>query len=99
MAEKTTALTPAEWRGLCMLNVAQMHAWLESSAPNLDAAALPGMEAHLDRIRSFLRAWSVSQPPKPVETVEAKANGAAPVKKGGWPLGRPRKRQNPAVQQ
>ena len=100
MSEKTTALTPAEWRGLCMLNVAQMHAWIEASSPNLDAAALPSMEAHLDRIRAFLRAWSVSQP-KPIEAkpVETKPNGvAAPVKKrGGWPRGKPRKRMNPAV--
>ena len=99
MAEKTTALTPAEWRGLCMLNVAQMHAWLENSGPVLNAEALPGMESHLDRIRAFLRAWSLAQP-KLVEAkpVEPKANGAV-KRKGGWPLGRPRKRMNPAVQQ
>lgn len=129
-APKVMALAPADWRQLCLLNVAQLHDYVSSIPAHNEAGtsaltdeAMVVIDAHLDRGRAFLTAWRKSRvpgmaaPAKPAErtisTAEimdgmqrqadqhAAKNGAVSTKKkGGWPLGKPRKpKPQPGAQQ
>lgn len=103
-APKVLQLTPAEWKQQCLFSVAQLHAYLESIPPHTEAGAssltadvMAGIEVHVARGRSFLRAWQLSRVPgvvAPAPSVpqqKATGNGhAGPKKKGGWPKGKKR---------
>lgn len=106
MAEKTTGkvaqLTPEEWKQLCILNMVQLHNYLQSIPGNTETGA-SGLtdqvrniiDAHLARGHTFLRAWQLSRFEMPQVRVAQPAapasNGA--VKKGGWPKGKKRTRK------
>jgi len=106
---KTMQLSPAHWRQLCLLNVAQLHDYVssipahtEGGTSALTAAEMIVIDAHLAEQRAFLAAWSKSRmpafvaPTPPAEAKAVQANGAEPVKrKGGWPKGRKRKPAQP----
>lgn len=112
--KKTIALAPAHWRQLALLNVAQLHNFIdgipaqtESGISALTDEQIAVIDAHLDEHRSFLRAWRLSRMPQMAAQQPApapqQANGKhepEPVRrKGGWPKGKPRKPKQPAVQQ
>lgn len=99
---KVAQLTPEEWKQLVLLNAAQLQNWLqgipgntESGAAGVTADHLALVDGHLNRLRTFLRAWSVakidvpaqrSAPSQPAtSTIDAAAKG-----KGGWPKGKKR---------
>lgn len=104
-APKTMQLAPADWRQLYLLNVAQLHDYVSSIPAHVEGGtsaltdeAMAFIDAHLDRGRAFLVAWRKSRVPglaaqQPAQTQQT-ANGQhapKPKKKGGWPLGKPRK--------
>lgn len=98
-------LMPADWRQLVLLNLAQAHDFISSIAPMTEAgiSALTDeqmtiYQRHVARGQELLTGWRKSRMPgieaeaaKPAQA-QPQANGAVPVKrKGGWPLGKPRK--------
>lgn len=86
---RTTAqLMPEEWKQLCLLNVGQLHAFLQSipsatetGASNLTDEHYAMIEAQIARAATFLNAWrraripgSIAEPAKvEAPTPEAKA--------------------------
>jgi hypothetical protein len=111
---KTAQLTPEEWKQLCVLNVAQLQQFLQNIPSNTEGGTsgftdehMALIDGHLQRGRSFLRAWSLArvavqgaqpQPAAPAQASEQpQPNGAAPARRGGWPKGRKRVRKVRAV--
>lgn len=100
MTEKTTSLTPEEWKQLCLLNVTQLHNFLqgvpaqtEGGVAGISDQHLALIEGHLQRGSAFLRAWQKSRPVIPVAKADdqskpVEANGVK--RKGGWPKGKKR---------
>lgn len=98
--KKTTQLTAEEWKQLALLNASQLMNFLQGIPGNTESGSAGLTEqhmlligGHLDRMASFLRAWSVARvevPPAQVE-VPAEPPVAEAAKKGGWPKGKSRK--------
>lgn len=60
----TTALSPDEWKTLCMVNVTQLHSFLQNIPPMMETGVagltdehLALIDGHLNRQRAFLNAW------------------------------------------
>lgn len=99
---KTTTLSAEQWKSLCLLNVTQLHNFLqavpsnmESGAPGMDEARMGAIGNHLEELDRFMRAWSLTKLPQAEQTEEAPKAEAAEAteapKRGGWPKGKPRK--------
>lgn len=102
---KTMQLAPAHWRQLCLLNAEQLHGFLSSIPAQTEAGAsaltdelMAAIDHHVAEGRAFLTAWRKSRvpmmaAPEPAKIEQKATNGAAEPKrkKGGWPLGKPRK--------
>lgn len=102
--QKSTQLSPEEWKQLCVLNCQQLLNFLnacpamgkmegsEDIVSGMTSARIAEIDAHVARSRQFLMAWARSKPvgiPEPVKQEAApEANGAAPPVKK---RGRPRK--------
>lgn len=106
---KAVQLDPAEWKALALTNVGQLHAFYSGiEAPSMQDLQTIG--THLDRMRSFAHAWHMSQRPQ-VQTPQqlqqepkqvaavSDIPGEKPARKGGWPLGKKRKRNGAAQQE
>lgn len=112
-APRTMQLAPADWRQLCLLNVAQLHDYVSSIPAHNEAGtsaltdeAIAVIDIHLERQRAFLTAWRKSRVPGLAAVQPAPAQQTAngqhepkPKKKGGWPKGRKRKPVQQATQQ
>lgn len=100
----TAQLMPEEWKQLCLLNLGQLHTFLnsipsatETGASNLTEQHVAMIEAQIGRTATFLNAWRRARIPggvadqrEEVAPVKQATNGAA-KRKGGWPRGKPRK--------
>lgn len=97
-APKTTQLSPEEWKGLCVLNAVQFHAFLQSIPGQNDDGSVGLTDRHLelavqhmDRWRSFLQAWARSapivhvQPPAHVELTKDEVAAAPRFGRRGRP--------------
>lgn len=98
---KTMQLAPADWKQLCLLNVAQLHGYIDSIPPHneggtsaLTDETVAMIDAHLERGRSLLRAWRVARVPQMMASEQshpAAVNGTEPPKRrGGWTKGKKR---------
>lgn len=98
---KTVALSPEEWKSLCILNAAQMQAFLQMvSRPTQEHFVQ--VEAHLEKLGNYMRAWALSYP-RETEGVPVNGHAMAPAqeapaeqpkRKGGWPKGKKRVPRN-----
>lgn len=97
--QKTTQLTPEEWKQLCILNVTQLHSFIqgipshtEGGVAGINDHHLALIEGHLQRGAAFLRAWQKSKTIIPVaeEAAPQETADEAPKRKGGWPKGKKR---------
>lgn len=107
--QKSTQLSPEEWKQLCVLNCQQLVNFL-SSVPamgliedvpvsGMTADRLVEIENHLVRGKQFLMAWARSRPvgveqQKEAKVETAQTNGSQPKRRGRPP----KVRQNEAVQ-
>lgn len=107
---QTTTLAPNEWKQLALLNAAEFQNYLLSIPAMADGGSsgltdehMTMIEGHLARGQSFLNAWRRSRAvhvQAVVQPMVRHTNGAEVLKrKGGWPKGKKRTRQNPAVTQ
>lgn len=82
--KKTIQFTPEEWKKLVLVNVKQLHDWLENVPGNTETGRAALTEehlqligGHLSRTYEFLIAWSKSRvdvPPTAVEMPEEAAS-------------------------
>lgn len=102
----TLAIDQTEWRVLFASNIARVNEFVNQTVA-LTPESLAQLQDHLERAKLLAVAWqrsspavaqgAVSQPAQAQPPIDPKANGEAPKRKGGWPLGKPRKqRMNPA---
>lgn len=90
--QKSTQLSPEEWKQLCLLNVDQLLNFLraipaQGQVSETDTTIIAGLvperinqiEEHLGRLGQFLRAWSRSRPVGFVPQPEAKPEPVADV--------------------
>lgn len=96
----TLSIDAAEWRVLFSANIARLNEFINQNA-TLSAENLKALHEHMDRAKVLASAWAAATPQAVVEPIEAPAEvqQAALKRKGGWPAGKPRKRQNPQVVQ
>lgn len=103
----TLSIDPGEWRALLVENLQRLINFA-NQAQALDAKNLPDIHAHMDRAKVIASSWAAATPQAVPETVEqhvinagsgvAIKTGEQP-KRGGWPKGKPRKRQSAQVVQ
>lgn len=104
---KRMELTPEEWKGVVLTNLAQLQNWIhqmpaqtETGVSTMTPERMAVIDAHIQRGRAFVRAWSKARLTMPqVETATAEGGPLGPPqavngakRKGGWPKGKPRTR-------
>jgi len=104
----TLSLNARQWRVLMADHLDVLKAGVSSSEV-LNEDGLKVVMHHIDQVRLMAVAWYQNSPAPVADAAgavtgeqiaaPANANGAAPKRKGGWPAGRPRKRQIAAAVQ
>lgn len=103
MTDKPTlSLDSAEWRAMLGHNLNRAGEFVQSTAA-INQLQVKAFHDHLDRMKALVSAWYASAPAavadavaeqaQPEAPAHPQANGAAPKRKGGWPLGKKRKQR------
>jgi hypothetical protein len=106
MTEKpaTLSLDSSEWRAMLGHNLNRAVEFLQANT-QVTPEQVAAFHQHLDRMKALVSAWHLSVPPVAKEAVKeadqsdapapVHSNGEAPKpRRGGWPLGKPRKKRN-----
>ncbi len=92
----TLAIDQTEWRVLFASNLARLNEFVNGTTA-LSPESLGQVHQHLDRAKLLATAWLRSQPPAAAdaqqEPIADAPEGNGAVRKGGWPLGKPRKKR------
>lgn len=97
---KTTTLSAEQWKALCLLNVTQLHnflqsvpGYLEGGSPGMNAERMGAIGVHLEELGRFMGAWSKAKLPEAVAAPPSTASAEASEQEATAPRrrGRPRK--------
>jgi hypothetical protein len=95
----TLSIDATEWRVLFHSNISRVNEFVSQNQV-LTPEHLKALQEHLDRAKLIASAWCAATPQAVAEPIEAPADvDVTPKRTGGWPKGKPRKRQSPQVVQ